>query len=97
MPLYALAGAQTRAGDLPAAAATLESAVQRRPALIAGWIALAQFRLNQQDDPNGAQRDIKAALYLNPRALQAKATFLLAYRAVKRADEKRAKKIKKKN
>ena len=92
VPLYALAGAQTQAGDLPAAAATLESAVQRRPALIAGWIALAQFRLNQQDDPAGAQRDIKAALYLNPRALQAKATFLLAYRAVKRAAEKKSKK-----
>jgi len=92
VPLYALAGAQTQAGDLPAAAATLESAVQRRPALIAGWIALAQFRLNQQDDPAGAQRDIKAALYLNPRALQAKATFLLAYRAVKRAGEKKSKK-----
>lgn len=95
VPLYTLAGAQTVAGDLPAAEATLESAVQRRPSVIAGWIALAQFRLNEQDDPAAAKRDIKAALYLNPRALQAKATFLLAYRAVKRADEKKAKQNKK--
>ncbi|MDP4673486.1 MAG: O-antigen ligase family protein, partial [Solirubrobacteraceae bacterium] len=85
VPLYTLAGAQTVAGELPAAEATYESAVQRRPSVLAGWIALAQFRLNEQDDPAGAMRDIKAALYLNPRALQAKATFLLAYRAVKRA------------
>ena len=95
VPLYTLAGAQTVAGELPAAEATYESAVQRRPSVIAGWIALAQFRLNQQDDPAAAKRDIKAALYLNPRALQAKATFLLAYRAVKRAEEKKAKKNKK--
>jgi len=97
VPLYTLAGAQTVAGELPAAEATYESAVQRRPSVIAGWIALAQFRLNEQDDPAAAKRDIKAALYLNPRALQAKATFLLAYRAVKRAEEKKAKKNKKKN
>jgi hypothetical protein len=97
VPLYTLAGAQTVDGELPAAEATLESAVQRRPSVLAGWIALAQFRLNEQDDPAGAMRDIKAALYLNPRALQAKATFLLAYRAVKRADEKKAKKSKQKN
>ena len=95
VPLYTLAGAQTVAGELPAAEATYESAVQRRPSVLAGWIALAQFRLNEQDDPAAAMRDIKAALYLNPRALQAKATFLLAYRAVKRAEEKKAKKNKK--
>jgi hypothetical protein len=96
VPLYTLAGAQTVAGDLPAAEATYESAVQRRPSVIAGWIALAQFRLNEQDDPVGAQRDIKAALYLNPRALQAMATFLLAYGAVERAEQKKKKKNKKK-
>jgi hypothetical protein len=96
VPLYTLAGAQTVAGDLPAAEATYESAVQRRPSVIAGWIALAQFRLNEQDDPAAAKRDIKAALYLNPRALQAKATFLLAYRAVERAEQKKKKKNKKK-
>ncbi len=96
-PLYVLAGAQTVAGELPAAEATYESAVQRRPSVVAGWIALAQFRLNEQDDPIGAQRDIKAALHLNPRALQAKATFLLAYRAVKRAEEKKSKKKKTEN
>ena len=94
-PLYTLAGAQAAAGDLPAAEATYESAVQRRPSVLSGWIALAQFRLNEQDDPVAAMRDIKAALYLNPRALQAKATFLLAYRAVERAAQKKAKKNKK--
>ncbi len=95
LPLYTLASAQTVAGDLPAAEATYESAVQRRPGVVAGWIALAQFRLNEQDDPVGAMRDIKAALYLNPLALQARATYLLAYRAVKRAEEKKRKKKKK--
>ena len=92
VPLYTLAGAQTVAGDLPAAEATYESAVQRRPSVLSGWIALARFRLNEQDDPVGAQRDIKAALSLNPRALQAQATFLLAYRAVERAAQKKKEK-----
>ena len=95
VPLYTLAGAQTAAGDLPAAEATLESAVQRRPSVLAGWIALAQFRLNEQDDPAGAMRDIKAAIDLNPRALQVRATYLLAYRAVERAEQKKAKRNKK--
>ncbi len=95
-PLTVLAAAQAAAGVLPAAAATLESAVQRRPAVIASWLALASFRLDKQDDPQGAMRDLKAALYLNPRALQSRATYLLAYRAVKRAEEKAAKKKKKK-
>jgi tetratricopeptide (TPR) repeat protein len=95
VPLYTLAGAQTAAGELPAAEATLESAVQRRPSVIAGWIALAQFRLNEQDDPAGAMRDIKAAIALNPRALKVRATYLLAYRAVERAEEKKAKRNKK--
>ncbi len=92
LPLYTLAGAQTAAGELPAAAATLESAVQRRPALLNGWLALAQFQLNQQHNPAAALRDIKAALYLNPRALQARATFLLAYRAVKLSEQTRPRK-----
>ncbi len=95
-PLTVLAAAQTAAGELPAAAATLESAVQRRPAVIAGWLALASFRLDEQDDPQGAMRDLKAAFYLNPRALDSRATYLLAYRAVKRAEEKAAERKKKK-
>ena len=85
VPLFTLAAAQSAAGQSADARATLEAAVNEQPSVIAGWIALARFELRIANDPKAALTALKPALYLDPRSEVAKALYLEAYKANRKA------------
>ena len=88
-PLFTLAAVQTANGNPPAARATLQKAVKLQPAVAASWLQLAQFELNVAKDPAAATAALQPALFLDPRSVVARATFLLALRAEEKAKGKK--------
>ena len=91
-PLFTLATVQLASGNPPAARLTLQKAVKLQPAVAAAWIQLAQFELETGKDPAAATAALQPALFLDPRSTVARATFLLALRAEKKARKKGGKK-----
>jgi len=79
-PYYDLAVVESVAGRKDAARAALHDAVRLQPGNPATWQRLAQFELEQADDPKAALRIIGAALYLDPRSADAAQTYLDALR-----------------
>jgi len=70
-PLLAQAAIEAKAGNNPGAQRALEQAVKLQPADPAMWSALADFQLHALHDKTTAKRSIGAALYLDPRNVQA--------------------------
>lgn len=74
-PLFVKAQVLDRAGNLPAAEATLEQAVVEHPEQPEVWLRLAEFQLFRLDRPQSALDTLRGALYLDPRSRQAQTTF----------------------
>jgi O-Antigen ligase len=67
-PLFDRAAIEQAAGDPAAAERALEEAVREQPANWLPWMRLADHRLFEQNDPQGALEAVKVAIYLNPRS-----------------------------
>jgi hypothetical protein len=70
-PLLAQSAIEAKAGDTAGAQQALEKAVKLQPADPDMWTALAAFQLRTLHDAAKARRSLGAALYLDPRNLQA--------------------------
>ncbi len=79
-PLFVLSVVAQQARDQRAARGYLEQAVQLQPRNAASWLALAQYDLDR-GDPKQALKSLGAALYLDPRSVQAVTLFFQATRA----------------
>ncbi len=90
-PLFALSEVEAAAQQPAAAQAALERAVQLQPAVPDTWIRLAQYQL-LAGDAAAAQRNVRPALYLDPRSAPAQAVFLEASRKLAAAESAKAKK-----
>lgn len=80
-PWFAKAAIERKAGNAAGAERALEAAVKLQPANPSTWTALAEFELNQRKDAAAARRSLSAALYLDPRSVQAIQLLLQAGRA----------------
>jgi tetratricopeptide (TPR) repeat protein len=74
-PLFVRAVAQTQAGDLKGARASLERAVLRFPGDPQTWLRLATFQLGTLDRPTQALATLEAVLYLDPLSKAGRSLF----------------------
>ncbi|MCW2967096.1 MAG: hypothetical protein JWM71_868 [Solirubrobacteraceae bacterium] len=81
-PYFDQAAIETKAGDLPGAERALDSAVRLQPANPDTWNALADLQLHQLKQPLAAKRTLSAALYLDPRSVDAIGLLLEADRSI---------------
>ena len=81
-PLVNLAVIQVAGADLAGARKTLQSAVILAPSDPQTWLRLADFDLNQRNDPAGALHDLRPALFLDPRGFDVVSEFLAIIRHV---------------
>jgi cytochrome c-type biogenesis protein CcmH/NrfG len=79
-PLYEMAVIETLAGRKDAAHDALVAAVRLQPANPSTWLRLAEFAVDQQDDPKLALRLLGPAVHLDPRSPAATAIYLNALR-----------------
>jgi len=79
-PLFALAAAQSAAGQPAAARATLERAVRLQPANSESWLRLGEFELSQ-GDARRALSVLGAALYLDPQGPATQSAYAQAQQA----------------
>jgi len=81
-PLFDRAAVELKASDLPGARRALEAAVRLQPANPDTWTTLADFQLHQLKRPLAAKRTLSAALYLDPRSVDAIQLLLEVNRAI---------------
>ncbi len=81
-PLFELAAIEEARGDLPAAEAALERAVELQPASAEAWRRLGRLRLSALNDPQGALSAFQAAYYLDPQSPASTSDVVEASRAV---------------
>jgi tetratricopeptide (TPR) repeat protein len=79
-PYYAQAAIERKAGNPAGAQRALEAAVRLQPANPTTWTALAEFQLHELKDPVKAKKTLGAALYLDPKSVQAIQLLLEANR-----------------
>ncbi len=79
-PLYAEAYVHVLGGRKPAARKALVEAVRLQPANPDTWLQLADFTLNQLNEPEEAKRLLGPALYLDPQSRAAAIVYLKASR-----------------
>jgi hypothetical protein len=79
-PLSVLAVAQVRSDDKEGAATTLRKEVELQPANPEPWVRLADFQLNEQDDPKAALTSLSHAVGLDPRNVQTVGAYLAVRR-----------------
>jgi O-antigen ligase/Tfp pilus assembly protein PilF len=77
--LLALATVQSATGEAGFARQTLERAVRLQPSNPASWQALGEYDLT--GNPQAALRELRAALYLNPRSVPVQNLYVEALRA----------------
>ena len=77
-PLFTLSRIEATQGRIPQASAPLEHAVQLQPANPTTWLHLAGFELATLHDRSAAKRDVRPALYLDPRSTYAQALYIAA-------------------
>jgi hypothetical protein len=70
-PLYARAAIERRAHQPDLGLQALEEAVALQPANPSTWTSLAEYELHERQNPEGAKRTLSAALYLDPKSVQA--------------------------
>ena len=81
-PRFDQSAIETKAGNLPGARRALQAAVRLAPADPDTWTALAEFQLHQLKQPLAAKRTLSAALYLDPRSVDAIGLLLEANRLI---------------
>jgi hypothetical protein len=79
-PLSVLAVAQVASQDISGAEATLKREVSLQPANPEPWVRLADFQLNQLDQPKAALRSLERAVGLDPRNDQTVGMYLAVHR-----------------
>jgi Tfp pilus assembly protein PilF len=77
--LVVLATVQRATGEAALARPTLERAVRLQPSNPASWQALGEYDLT--GNPQAALRELRAALYLNPRSVPVQNLYVEALRA----------------
>ena len=70
-PYFAQSVIETKAGNIDGAERALQRAVKLQPANPTTWLSLANFQLVERKDPKAAKHTLAAALYLDPRSVQA--------------------------
>ncbi|MFL5844139.1 MAG: O-antigen ligase family protein [Solirubrobacteraceae bacterium] len=70
-PYFAQAAIERKAGNKAGAQRALESAVKLQPANPLTWTSLAEFQLHELKDAAKAKKTLSAALYLDPKSVQA--------------------------
>lgn len=70
-PYFAQAAIERKAGNLPGARRALEEAIRLQPANPTTWTSLAEFQLHELKDSGKAKKTLGAALYLDPKSVQA--------------------------
>ncbi|MEJ7786687.1 MAG: O-antigen ligase family protein [Solirubrobacteraceae bacterium] len=70
-PYFAQAAIERKAGNIPGARRALEEAIRLQPANPTTWTSLAEFQLHVLGDPVKAKKTLGAALYLDPKSVQA--------------------------
>lgn len=70
-PLFVQAAIERKAHNRPGAQRALEAAVRLQPANPATWNALAEFQLHELRRPGDARKTLSAALYLDPKDVEA--------------------------
>jgi O-antigen ligase/Flp pilus assembly protein TadD len=81
-PLYELGYIEDARGRRDDAENAFERAVQLQPANAETWKRLGEYRLNVLDDPEGALRAYKGALYLDPASKTTEDAVLISARAI---------------
>jgi Tfp pilus assembly protein PilF len=79
-PLFDLAVIETAAGNRAAAHRALDRAVRRQPANPGTWLRLAEFDLTELDNPTAALKNLRPALFLDPRSFVIQADVLTVLR-----------------
>ena len=80
-PYFDLAAIAEKRGDQAAALTDLQRSVQLEPSNAEAWQRLGDLYLYSRQDPVNAQRVLRAALFLDPLSVPARASFLTALRA----------------
>ncbi|MCL2770236.1 MAG: O-antigen ligase family protein, partial [Solirubrobacterales bacterium] len=83
--LLVLSTVQRATGEAARARQTLERAVRLQPSNPASWQALGEYNLAV--DPQAALRELRAALYLNPKSVPVQNAYIQALRATGAAQE----------
>lgn len=81
-PYFDLALIEDAAGRKDAARRALQQAVQLQPSNPETWLRLANYDFVTLHDPQAAQNELGAALYLDPRSSDALSTLLAVNRAI---------------
>jgi O-antigen ligase len=79
-PFFAQAAIERKAGNRAGAQHALEEAVHLQPANPTTWTSLAEFQLHELKDPVRAKKTLSAALYLDPKSVEAIQLLLEANR-----------------
>jgi O-Antigen ligase len=79
--LFTLSTVQRDTGQSALATTTLQRAVRLQPSNPETWLALGEYVLNVQHEPQLALDDLRPALYLDPQSTVAQNDFLTALRA----------------
>jgi predicted Zn-dependent protease len=70
-PYFARAAIERKAHNRDGARRALQAAVKLQPANPSTWTSLAEFQLHELGQPGRAKKTLGAALYLDPRSVQA--------------------------
>jgi tetratricopeptide (TPR) repeat protein len=81
-PYFDEAAIEIKAGDRAGARRALQAAVRLQPANPDTWTTLADFQLHQLKQPVAAKKTLSAALYLDPRSVDAIGLLLEANRLI---------------
>lgn len=79
-PYFTQAAIERKAGNPAGAQRALEAAVRLQPANPVTWTSLAEFQLHELKDPAATKKTLSAALYLDPKSVQAIQLLLEANR-----------------